>query len=98
MGYFTNAGLFLLNVIFGLYIFAVLLRFLLQLVRADFRNAIGQFLVTISNPPLKPLRRLIPGRLGPHQGHVADPHEKGQHKKADARSFLVRWSAGQIVR
>ena len=41
MGYFANAGLFLLNVVFGLYIFAVLLRFLLQLVRADFYNPIA---------------------------------------------------------
>jgi YggT family protein len=64
MGYFTNAGLFLLNVIFGLYIFAVLLRFLLQLVRADFYNPIAQFLVAITNPPLKPLRRVIPGLFG----------------------------------
>ena len=64
MDYFTNAGLFLLNVFFGLYIFAVLLRFLLQLVRADFYNPIAQFLVTITNPPLKPLRRVIPGLYG----------------------------------
>ena len=64
MSYFANAGLFLLNVIFGLYIFAVLLRFLLQLVRADFYNPIAQFLVTITNPPLKPLRRAIPGMYG----------------------------------
>lgn len=64
MGYFSNAGLFLLNVIFGLYIFAVLLRFLLQLVRADFYNPIAQFLVTITNPPLKPLRRIVPGIYG----------------------------------
>jgi YggT family protein len=64
MGYFANAGLFLLNVIFGLYIFAVLLRFLLQVVRADFYNPIAQFLVAITNPPLKPLRRLIPGMYG----------------------------------
>jgi len=64
MGYFTNAGLFLLNIIFGLYIFAVLLRFLLQLVRADFYNPIAQFLVAITNPPLKPLRRVIPGLYG----------------------------------
>ena len=64
MGYFANAGLFLLNVIFGLYIFAALLRFLLQLVRADFYNPIAQFLVAITNPPLKPLRRLIPGLYG----------------------------------
>ena len=64
MGYFANAGLFLLNVVFGLYIFAVLLRFLLQLVRADFYNPIAQFLVAITNPPLKPLRRVIPGMYG----------------------------------
>ena len=64
MGYFANAGLFLLNIVFGLYIFAVLLRFLLQLVRADFYNPIAQFLVTITNPPLKPLRRVIPGLYG----------------------------------
>jgi len=64
MGYFSNAGLFLLNVIFGLYIFAVLLRFLLQLVRADFYNPIARFLVAITNPPLKPLRRVIPGMYG----------------------------------
>lgn len=64
MGYFSNAGLFLLNVVFGLYIFAVLLRFLLQLVRADFYNPIAQFLVTITNPPLKPLRRFVPGMYG----------------------------------
>jgi YggT family protein len=64
MGYFANAGLFLLNTLFGLYIYAVLLRFLLQWVRADFYNPVAQFLVTITNPPLKPLRRVIPGLYG----------------------------------
>jgi len=64
MDYFTNAGLFLLDVIFGLYIYAVLLRFLLQQVRADFYNPIAHFLVVITNPPLKPLRRVIPGLYG----------------------------------
>jgi YggT family protein len=44
-----------------LYILAVLLRFLLQLVRADFYNPISQFLVKVTNPPLKMLRRFIPG-------------------------------------
>lgn len=63
-GYFTEAGVFLIQFIFGLYILAVLLRFLLQLVRADFYNPISQFLVTLTNPPLRPLRRLIPGLWG----------------------------------
>lgn len=63
-GYFTEAGVFLIQFIFGFYILAVLLRFLLQLVRADFYNPISQFLVALSNPPLRPLRRLIPGLWG----------------------------------
>jgi YggT family protein len=63
-GYFSEAGVFLIQFVFGLYIMAVLLRFLLQLVRADFYNPISQFLVTLTNPPLRPLRRLIPGLWG----------------------------------
>ncbi len=64
MDYFTNAGLFLLDVLFGLYIYAVLLRFLLQQVRADFYNPVAHFLVVVTNPALKPLRRVIPGLYG----------------------------------
>lgn len=63
-GYFTDAGLFLVDTLFSLYIYAVLLRFLLQMVRADFYNPIAHFLVVVTNPPLKPLRRLIPGLYG----------------------------------
>ncbi|MDH4134356.1 MAG: YggT family protein [Gammaproteobacteria bacterium] len=63
-GYFTNAGAFLLDTLFSLYLFAVLLRFLLQAVRADFYNPVAHFIVVITNPPLKPLRRLIPGLYG----------------------------------
>jgi YggT family protein len=63
-GYFTEAGVFPIQFVFGLYILAVLLRFLLQLVRADFYNPISQFLVSLTNPPLRPLRRLIPGLWG----------------------------------
>ncbi|MBV2091872.1 MAG: YggT family protein [Candidatus Thiodiazotropha sp. (ex Ctena orbiculata)] len=59
--YLTNPLVFLVQTLFGLYILAILLRFLLQIVRADFYNPISQFLVKVTNPPLKPLRRLIPG-------------------------------------
>ncbi|MES9992301.1 MAG: YggT family protein [Candidatus Thiodiazotropha sp.] len=59
--YLTNPVIFLVQTLFGLYILAVLLRFLLQLVKADFYNPISQFLVKVTNPPLKPLRRIIPG-------------------------------------
>ena len=64
MSYFREAGIFLVQFVFGLYILAVLLRFLLQLVRADFYNPISQFLVKLTNPPLRPLRRIIPGLWG----------------------------------
>lgn len=61
---FNNAGLFLVQTLFGLYILAVMLRFLLQWVRADFYNPLVQALVKITNPPLVPLRKFIPGLYG----------------------------------
>lgn len=60
-GYLTNPVEFLLTTLFQLYITVVMLRFLLQWVRADFYNPVSQFLVKVTNPPLKPLRRIIPG-------------------------------------
>jgi len=59
--YFAASTIFLIQTVFGLYILAVMLRFLLQWVRADFYNPISQFIVKITNPPIKPLRRVIPG-------------------------------------
>ncbi|MCU0936161.1 MAG: YggT family protein, partial [Gammaproteobacteria bacterium] len=38
--------------------------FLFQLVRADFYNPVSQFVVQASNPPLRYLRRFIPGLGG----------------------------------
>lgn len=43
------------------YMTIILLRFLLQLARADFYNPISQFAVKATNPLLRPLRRVIPG-------------------------------------
>ncbi len=62
--YLANAGVFLINLVFGLYLAVVMLRFLLQTIRADFYNPICQFLITVTNPALKPLRRWIPGYMG----------------------------------
>jgi YggT family protein len=59
-----NAGGFLIQTIFGLYILAIMLRFLFQWVKADFYNPVSQFLVKVTNPPLVPLRRVIPGLMG----------------------------------
>ncbi|MSR15487.1 MAG: YggT family protein [Gammaproteobacteria bacterium] len=63
-GYLTNAGVFLLNTLFGLFIGAALVRLLLQWARADFYNPLSQAIVKLTNPALRPLRRYIPA-LGP---------------------------------
>jgi YggT family protein len=62
--YFAQAGTYLIEIVFGLYILALLLRYLLARVRADFYNPISQMLVKVTNPTVKPLRRIIPGYLG----------------------------------
>jgi YggT family protein len=59
-GYVANAGTFLIDVIFGLYIGAVMLRLFLQWARADFYNPLSQAIVKVTNPVLRPLRRYIP--------------------------------------
>lgn len=60
-----NAVTYLVGTLIDLYIAAVLLRLLLQWVKADFYNPLSQFLVKLTNPPLLPLRRVVPsiGRL-----------------------------------
>ena len=62
--YFTNPLEFLINTLFGLFILALMLRFLLAWVRADFYNPVSQFLVKITNPVLVPLRRIVPSLGG----------------------------------
>ncbi len=59
-----NASTFLISALFGAYILAVMLRFLFQWVHADFSHPISQFIYKITNPPLVPLRRFIPGYRG----------------------------------
>lgn len=61
----SNAFSFLVGTLIDLYITAVLLRLLLQWVRADFYNPVCQFLVKVTNPVIAPMRRIIPsiGRL-----------------------------------
>lgn len=51
---------YLIGTIVDLYVVAILLRLLLQWVRADFYNPMCQFLVRITNPVLIPFRRVIP--------------------------------------
>jgi YggT family protein len=58
---FTEIGLMVVNTISGLFLFVVVLRFLLQAVKADFYNPISQFIVKVTNPLLLPVRKVVPG-------------------------------------
>jgi YggT family protein len=60
MSYFADAGQILIRFVFGALITLVVLRVLLQMVRANFYNPICQFLYKATNPVLMPLRRVVP--------------------------------------
>ncbi|WP_263081553.1 YggT family protein [Endozoicomonas sp. Mp262] len=61
MSALSSSFSFLIQTLGGLYIMAVLLRFLLQIVRADFYNPISQAIVKVTAPLLNPIRKVIPG-------------------------------------
>lgn len=61
MGPIADSFTLLVNVFFNLLLLLVLLRFLLQLVRADFYNPVSQAVAKLTDPLLIPLRRIIPG-------------------------------------
>lgn len=55
-----NAANLLITSLFDLFLFVIILRVLLQWVRADYYNPLSQFVVKITNPVLQPLKRIIP--------------------------------------
>jgi YggT family protein len=57
-------GKYLLDVVFGLFTFAFLLRFVMQAMRAPFRNPLGQAVIALTDWLVKPLRRVLPGYKG----------------------------------
>lgn len=61
---FVNILHLIVYSLMSLFLVIVILRFLLQLVRADFYNPVSQAIVKITMPLLKPLRKVIPSVLG----------------------------------
>jgi YggT family protein len=59
--YVGEASSFLISTLIDMYILVLMLRFLFQLVRTDFYNPVTQFVVRLTAPPLRLLRRVIPG-------------------------------------
>ncbi|BAQ83681.1 YggT family protein [Pseudomonas sp. St29] len=58
------AAVYVLQTLGSLYLLIVLMRFVLQLVRANFYNPLCQFIVRATQPLLKPMRRIIPSLGG----------------------------------
>jgi YggT family protein len=60
-----QALVYVVQTLFGLYQAALLLRLLLQLGRADFRNPLAQAIVKLTDPVIRPMRRALPatGRI-----------------------------------
>jgi len=58
--YLTDPIILVIDTVSSLYILAVLLRFLLQWCGAPYYNPIAQFLVKVTHPPLRLLRRFVP--------------------------------------
>lgn len=56
----SGALIYLISTLIDLVIVAILMRLLLQWVRADFYNPLCQFLVKVTNPLVVPARRIIP--------------------------------------
>ena len=69
--YLASPLIFLVSVAFGFYTLLILLRFILQLLRADFYNPVSQLIISLTTPLLKPLRKLIPGYRGMDMASLA---------------------------
>jgi len=55
---------FLINTVFGLVVYTALLRFIMQWLRAPFRNPLGQATIALTDWAVKPMRRVVSGRAG----------------------------------
>lgn len=61
MNALNQIGILLISTAFSIYIIILWLRFLLQLLHADYYNPVAQFTVRATAPLVEPLRRIIPG-------------------------------------
>jgi len=56
----NNAFFYLVSTLFDIYLWIVMLRIILQLVRADFYNPISQLIWQLTQPLLRPVQALLP--------------------------------------
>lgn len=56
----TSALHFLADTLLSLYLYVLILRFVMQLTRADFRNPLAHAVLIVTNPIIMPLRKVFP--------------------------------------
>ena len=60
----SSSAALLVNTLGGIYLLAILLRFLLQVAKADFYNPVSQAVVKVTDPMVQIFRHFIPGYRG----------------------------------
>jgi len=60
----TQIASLLIETVFSLLVYLLLLRFYMQAFRAPFRNPVGEFVTALTNWAVRPLRRVVPGLYG----------------------------------
>lgn len=55
-----NAGLYLIQIVFELYIMVLIVRLILHVNRADFYNPLSQMVAKLTTPVVKPLQKILP--------------------------------------
>ena len=61
---FAQIGVYLVEAVFGFFVFMLLARFHFQWLRVSFRNQVGEFVLATTNAMVIPVRRFIPGLAG----------------------------------
>lgn len=56
----NTAAIFLVNSLFDLYLYVLMIRLILVFVRADYFNPLSQFVLKLTNPVVMPFRRILP--------------------------------------
>mgnify|MGYP003350444220 CR=1 FL=1 len=105
MGVFSEILNYLVQTALGLFLFAVLLRLMLQLTRADFYNPVSQFVVRVTNPNAtdggtettytKISKKDVDGALASLQAALDEP-EVGHRQPAAALSLTQATEYGTV--
>ena len=60
----AQIALYLVDAVFGFFVFMLLARFHFQWLRVPFRNQVGEFVIATTNWLVLPVRRVVPGLAG----------------------------------